>query len=244
MAHRGVVVAIEGASAAGKSSVVRAARAAYGWSALSEAFDRLEPRPSLEFASSRELLATERRLLREEARRAREANRGRARGDVVVADTGFWGPLTYAAGLVALGRVERSVLVALGEDASAPGALPCVPDLVVYLEASAALRHERARRDRATHPAALESRHAAVGTFERSFFVRTVPRVLPGALRRIRAVGPPERLAEHLRRFVDDLPRVPGPSPEPRAVARAVVSALLAATARSRGTVRPVSRHR
>lgn len=244
MAHRGIVIAVEGASAAGKSSVVRAARAAYGWSALSEAFDRLDPRPSLEFASSRELLATERRLLREEGRRAGEANRGRARGDVVVADTGFWGPLTYAAGLVALGRAERSVLVALGKEASAPGALPCVPDLVVYLDASAAARHERARRDRAAHPAVLEPRHAAVGAFERSFFVRTVPSVLPGAVRRIRALGPPEGLAARLRRVVDELPGVPGSPPEPRSVARAVVSALLAATARSRGTVRRVSRHR
>ncbi len=244
MAHRGVVIAVEGASAAGKSSVVRAARAAYGWSALSEAFDRLDPRPSLEFASSRELLATERRLLREEGRRAGEANRGRARGEFVVADTGFWGPLTYAAGLVALGRAERSVLVALGKDASAPDALPCVPDLVVYLDASAAARHERARQDRAAHPAALEPRHAAVGAFERSFFVRTVPSVLPGAVRRIRALGPPEELAGRLRRVMDELPGVPGSPPEPRSVARAVVSALLAATARSRGTVRRVSRHR
>ncbi len=244
MADRGIVVAIEGASAAGKSSVVRAARAAYGWSALSEAFERLDPRPSLAFASPRALLATERRLLREEGRRSREANRERARGDVVVADTGFWGPLTYTAGLVALGLAERSVLAALGEDASARGALPCVPDLVVYLDASATGRHERARRDRGTHPAALEPRHAAVGAFERSFFVRTVPRVLPGAIRRIRAVGSPEELADRLRRVVADLPRAPGPSPEPRAVARAVVSALLAATARSRGTVPRVSRHR
>ena len=109
MHSRGRLVALEGGSASGKSTLVTAAARTFGWRPLAEAFDRLDPAPSLDFDSPRELLRLEATLLAEEVRRYHEARRLTERGATVLADTGFLGPLTYTLGLVERGRAPASV---------------------------------------------------------------------------------------------------------------------------------------
>lgn len=244
MPDRGLVIAVDGPSAAGKSAVARAAVRATSWRVLPEAFDRLDPRPSLEFSTSDELLATELTLLSEEGRRAREAARERARGRVVVADTGFWGPLTYTAGLVATGAADPATLRTLGARAVGPRSLPCVPDLVVYLDASVADRRARARRSRDAHPASLEARHARVARFERRFVLGPLSRLLPGRVRRLATSGSSRETADRLVALVGEAATVRDPAPPPRSVVPALVSALLTETRGARHRVRRVSRHR
>ena len=131
---RPVVVSVDGPSAAGKSTVVARAAALFGWVPLAEAFDRIDPAPDLRFSSDRELEELERTLLEEDARRYRNALSLRATGLTVVTDTGFLGPLTYTAGLVALGRASPTGAAAdrrAGAGAGTTSERGGVPDVVV-----------------------------------------------------------------------------------------------------------------
>ena len=194
MARRGRLIAIEGRSAAGKTTLVRAAAAKLGWQPLAEAFDRLDPAPSLEYDSARELLRLEGALLSEEVRRYREARGLCAQGRTVFADTGFLGPLMYTYGLVALGRAPASVGRAVERSTRSlvrRGALG-LPDLTVYLETTARERARHARADTSRHPAVLAGRHEAVGSVEQRFFEELFPMALPDRFRSLRArAGPP-----------------------------------------------------
>src|SRR5579863_7292459 len=94
------IVALEGTSGVGKSRVARAlALPGSGTVLLPEAYDRLDPAPSLAVPDRRALWGVEARLLRAEVGRYREALRWRGQGRVVIADTGFLGPLTYSVGM-------------------------------------------------------------------------------------------------------------------------------------------------
>ena len=205
MANRGRLIALEGESASGKTTLVRAAAARYGWVPLAEAYDRLDPAPSLEFGSSEELLLLEGALLAEEVRRYREAVWHCARGQTVLADTGFFGPLTYTWGLVHLGRVPPSVGRAL-TDRVRPlvrkGALG-LPDLTIVLRTTRAERARRANADEAGHPASLRTRHEAVGRVERAFFEEAVPRALPERFRTFSAGDPADVLVPQLHELVE-----------------------------------------
>ena len=224
---RALVIAVEGSSAAGKSATVRAAARAFGWVALREAYDRLDPAPSLVVPTAARLLATERRLLREEVRRYRDALRERAHGRTVVADTGFLGPVTYTAGLVARDEAPRSVLLAVARAARRPGG-PGLPDALVYLEASRALRKQRARRDRRHHPASLEARHDRIGRFERRVCLELLGRILPGRVRTVTAVGAPLAVARRLRAAVQGIEGRPERSRGRTEAIDAIVRAALA----------------
>lgn len=172
MASHGRIIAIEGRSGVGKTTLVRLAARRFGWIPLEEAFDRLDRRPNLGFHSERELLRTERALLHEEQRRYREALRLRRNGRTVVADTGFLGPLTYTAGLAVLGQASASVLSTLLRVA-APGGRGVawgLPDLIVYLDLPARARRQRAFGDPRRHPIGLDRRHEMVGSIEREFY--------------------------------------------------------------------------
>ena len=207
MRARPRIIALEGASGAGKSTVARLLRRDLEAELLTEAYDRLDPRPNLAFSSPASLLALERDLLAEERRRYREALEIRRRGRTVVADTGFFGPVTYAAGLVALGFAPRRVLARLiAEARRTRGAGPLgLPDATVYLDVPERRLRERVARDPTGHPAALARRHRAVGRFERELYVRTLPTIAPGHVAVVRGPGPPETVARRVRAAMGDL---------------------------------------
>jgi len=231
--RRGRLIAVEGASASGKTTLVRTAARTLGWRPLPEAFDRLDPVPSLEFDSPRELLRLEGALVTEEVRRYREAFRLCGRGTTVLADTGFLGPLTYTLGLVELGRapasagrtLERSVRSLLRA-----GALG-IPDLTVYLHTTADERRRRARAGARHHPVSLFPRHESVGAVERRYFESGFPAVLPDRFRVLRASGRPNDLARRLGALVGGL----APGPASRADGLALLDRLSPRPGRSAG---------
>ncbi len=113
------------------------------------------------------------RLLAEEGRRFAEALRRSRGGRPVLLDTGFAGPLTYAA---ALARNDPSLaavpplLRAAALDARRRGRWG-MADRVVYLDVPERIARDRARRSPRTHPAALRRRHAEVARWEREFWI-------------------------------------------------------------------------
>lgn len=168
----GRVVALEGASAAGKTTAVEAVVRTTGWTGLPEAYRRITPPPSLEFASSAELLDLEARLLREDARRYSEARSEARRGETVLADTGFLGPLTYTSALVSMGVAPGTVLaplVDLARRLAGRGAWG-LADAYIYLDTPASVRSARTRADRSGPPADLARRHREVGDLEHRFY--------------------------------------------------------------------------
>ena len=233
MPGRGRLIALEGRSAAGKTTLVRAAVKKFGWTPIGEAFDRLEPAPSLDFDSSRELLRLERTLLAEEVRRYREAQEVCARGRTVLADTWFLGPVTYTHGLVSLGRAPASVWRNVERSARAllrRGALG-IPDLTVYLDTTRRERALHVREDPERHPATLVSRHEAVGELERPLFEEVFPSALPDRFRTLRGRASPSARATSLRALVTEA--------DPAPVSAADGLALLSLVGSSAGDGRP-----
>jgi hypothetical protein len=209
-----ILVSIDGPAAAGKSTVVARAASRFGWVPIAEAFDRIDPVPSLRFSSARELGRLERDLLEEDGRRWRAARSLRARGFTVVADTGFLGPVTYTAGLVALGLAPRSTLdaiVARGRT-MARHARWGVPDAVVYLALDRGVRRARARRERRSRPPDLERRHGVVGAWEERFYRGPLADVLRGRLFVVPAAGPVDAVARTVGRRVRSVRPLARPS--------------------------------
>lgn len=219
-----IVIALEGISGAGKSSVAARAAAAFGWVPLAEAYDRLDPRPGLDPRSPRALAALETVLLREEARRWSAARSLVEDGATVVADTGFLGPLSYTAALAELGAAPPALVRRLSARARglvARGAWG-LPDAVVYLETSGAVRARRVRRDPLRHPPALAARHEAAGRIERRYLLERLPAALPGRVRRVNADRPLGAVVAAVGRSVGPL----GPLRAPRAAARRALGLL------------------
>jgi hypothetical protein len=212
------VVAVEGASAAGKTTATETAARKRGWTVVPEAYRRLVPTPSLDYRSPAGLLRLERSLLEEDARRFAEA-RARARaGATVLADTGFLGPLTYTWALLRTGAAPPSVLASLVEFAHAlhdRGAWG-LADAYVYLDTPPALRSARARSDRAGHPATVAARHAAVGALERQFSRERFAPLLGSRFRWVTGRGPVALVAGRVQ---DAVERFEGPSLRPGPVA-------------------------
>lgn len=201
---QGRVVAVEGASAAGKTTLVSRLAPLAGWTGLPEAWVLIAPRPDLDFHSERELLRLELKLLEEEARRYRVARESAKRGATVLADTGFLGPLTYTAGLVALGRAPKAVAKILASETrrlAADGRWG-LPDGILYLDVGRKERDRRAALDPAGHPEGLYARHARVGELERALWRGPLGRALDGRVRVLRAAGPREELDLRVAREV------------------------------------------
>ncbi len=213
----GAIVSVDGPSAAGKSRAVRRAAAVLGAVPLPEAYDRLRPRPPLSWARPAELLGIERTLLREEGRRYREARALAADGALVLADTGFWGPLTYLRGLVALGQAPPELTRTLLGEARALAARGRwgLPDAVVLLRTPAAERDRRAAGDPEGHPVALRARHRAVGEVESGFYRRTVAPAFGPRYRSVRGTGSPSAIAARVARAAAQLRAEVGRSPPP-----------------------------
>lgn len=198
VAGRAPIVAVEGPSAVGKSSVAALLARRLDAALIAEAADRIRPPISLRFADDAGLVRLETRLLDEEARRYAAAVRLAERGTVVVADTGFLGPVSYTAGLAALGRCRPATFDAVVRRAEqlAGAAHLGLPDLTVYLTpGSAAALLERAERDPVRHPEEFRERHRQVGAFELAFVRPFLARRRGGRVVTVSAGGPVPRTA-------------------------------------------------
>ena len=227
-ARRAPIVAVEGISGAGKSTLVARA-AAHGWTALAEAYDRLDPPPDLTVPTVADLARTERALLAEEGRRWVAARAIAATGRPVVADTGFLGPLTYTAALVALGQAPPALARSLARTTGARAARGAwgVPDAIVFLDCRPTTRARRVDRDPVRHPPALARRHEAVGRVEERFYRHELPALLPGRVHRLAADAGPDRVVAGFLRIVRAV--------RPAATSPAAVRRLLAPLARGLG---------
>jgi predicted kinase len=206
------IIALEGASGTGKSRAARElADQLPNALLLAEAYERLRPTPKLDAPTRPELLALERRLLREELHRWREAVEARDAGRSVVADTGFLGPVSYAWGLAQLDpsrnvapRLRTAALRAVRNRALG------MPDLTVWLGSSATTRARRTARDPSGHPASWRARHEAVGQREMWLWRERWAPLLGRRFRVLPSGGPSGLLVGRLTRWMAN-EGTPGP---------------------------------
>ncbi len=194
------LVALEGPSASGKTSIAAALGRRLDAEVLAEAYERLGRAPNLDVGSAAELTDTERTLLEEEARRWGEARRHREAGRAVVLDTGVLGPLTYTYGLRELGLAPDDLPARLAAEADArlaDGRFG-LPDLTVYLDVDEATADWRAAQDPDGHPAALRPRHRRVARVERHLYLHGFPRYLPGRFASADGEGAIDRVTERI----------------------------------------------
>ena len=190
------MVAVEGVSGAGKTTLVDALATGHGLPTVAEAFDRLAGRVPLTFTDRSELLAIERALLAEDLRRYQEAHRYRRGRAAIVVDTDFVGVLTYVLGLVRQVDPKWNVLPALTghlRTAVMDGSWG-VADRYLYLATPLRTALDRAAAAPGSHPAALRRRHARVGRWEREFFLRRLPLLLPGRVEVLAGEAPVHEL--------------------------------------------------
>jgi hypothetical protein len=189
---RGRVVALEGPSAVGKTTVSRLIGDQSDWTVLGEASVRLRPRPTLRFASPSDLFRIERRLLGEERRRSDTARQLSDRGLDVLLDTAPFGPATYSLAVArldpAFGPTASRIAEHVVENVRVGRLL--VPDRVVCLSAPDSALRTRAGSDRQRHPLRLAARHREVGRIERRFWT-SLAKVSDGAVGFISASGAP-----------------------------------------------------
>lgn len=199
------LVAIEGPSASGKTSVARALAGSLGGVVLDEAFDRLGRAPSLEIASAETLQETERTLLEEDARRYVEARATREAGRAVVLDTGLLGPLAYSYGLRELGLASSDLVTDLARQSERylEAARFGLPDLTVYLDVSEETAEWRAGLDPDGHPSVLFPRHRHVARVERQLYLHGFPRYLPGRFASADGEGAVARVAERILELLE-----------------------------------------
>jgi hypothetical protein len=198
-AERGRVVALDGPSAVGKTTVSRLVGDRSEWTVLGEASVRLRPRPTLRFASPSELLRIERRLLGEERRRCDTAQRLRASGLDVLLDTAPFGPATYSLAIARLdatyGPTASRITDLVVEEVRSGHLL--VPDRIVCLSATESQLRTRAKADRPRHPPRLAERHREAGRIERRFWT-ALARASDGSVGFLSTAGAPSSLASRL----------------------------------------------
>jgi hypothetical protein len=208
----GRVVALEGPSAVGKTTVSRLVGDRSDWTVLGEASVRLRPRPTLRFTSPAELLRIEHRLLGEERRRSDTAGRLRASGLDVLLDTAPFGPATYSLAVARLdptyaptaSRITNLLLEDIGRDRL------LVPDRIVCLKASEPELRKRADTDSVRHPPRLAQRHREVGRIERTFW-SALAEASNGSVGFLPCTGSPSGVAVRLlSRLAKPAPALPG----------------------------------
>lgn len=180
---RAPLLSIAGLSAAGKSRFLSALVREGTARSLAEPWTTLRPRPALGVDRLAPLLALERRLLREERRRFRRAERLARAGSAVWLDAPPIGPITYGRGLCALLGLPWAADVWLGAMGPDGGpALLRLTDLVLYLRAEPLTTLRRALdRPRSSH-SGHEVQHLVVGLLEERFWLEEFRRAFPDRL--------------------------------------------------------------
>jgi thymidylate kinase len=199
-ASRGCIVAVEGPSGVGKTTLVTEVARRWPGRALPEAFVRLRPPPPLDFRTRSGLLKIEGRLAEEEERRFLDAARRRDEGEAVLLDTGTLGPLTYSWGLRCVAGPSWDVVAEVRDrfwTALARGRWG-IPDLTIYLDVPPALAATRATGAPETHPVELVERHRNVAIYERELWCHRFPRRLPQRFERLDARPPATVVARSL----------------------------------------------
>jgi len=220
MAGRGArsasVLAVEGPSGAGKTSVVARLAPLLGGTVVPEAYDRLGRSVPLTFRGRDELANLERDLLREEGRRWTDAVRLRGQGTPAILDTATFGPLAYSWGLREGVDGGLDVVLELVRTVRrmANGGRWGLPDLTVYLDVPDAVARSRAKLDPVAHPPEAADRHAAVGRWERLLYTREFPRHLPGRFVSVSGDGPPGEVARSIQERLERFGPLPIATPE------------------------------
>jgi len=199
-ARVGPTIALEGPSGVGKSTIAAALARRLDAELLNEAYDLIEPLPSLSFSGPAELERLERTLLGIEAERFVRSERARREGRTVVLDTGVFGPLTYTSGLARIDPRYSGVLRRLAELARRrvrAGSLG-LPSVTLYLDLGEPALARRLAGSPRTHPAVWQERHRAVGRWERRLWTWVYPRIAPGHLAVVRAGGSPSQVLDRL----------------------------------------------
>ena len=202
-----LVVAIEGASGAGKSAVSAELAGLLGASLVREAYDRIGRMVSLEVRSRADLADLERALLDAEGRRWVEIGRLRASGHAVVLDTSTVGPITYSWGLREAIQPEWDVAPDLARRARHEISAQRwgLADLTLYLDVPEGIAADRAARAPETHDPAFAERHRLVGRFERLLYTREFPRRFPGRFGVVAGEGTPREVAFDLQERLERL---------------------------------------
>ncbi|HZY92934.1 MAG TPA: AAA family ATPase [Thermoplasmata archaeon] len=207
LARLGRIVAVEGPSSVGKTTLVRQFARDPEFLTIPEAHARLRPRPSLRPSSPAGLLRLERRLLAEEGRRYREAHAGAREGRSVILDTGFFGPITYSEGLARIPPrwdIRGALSTTLLRDWTRGRRR--LPDVTIYLDAPTRRLRARALRDPRGHPRELLLRHLAVARLERKWWRAAAERLDPGRIVFLRGDRSPAQLARRLRVLLAQAP--------------------------------------
>jgi len=209
------IIAVEGPSAAGKTRAVSTVARHLGGAPLAEAYDRVTPRPSLDWARPAELLRLEQRLFAEDARRFREARDLAEAEGFVIADTGFLGTLTYTWGLVRVGAAPGSLLRALVRTARTEGKVARwgLPDAVLYLRTPASERDRRSQNDAVGHPVEHRARHQRVAVEERRFYQNVLAPAYGPRFRFVSGRGRPAEVVGRLVRAAERVAAAPGGAP-------------------------------
>ncbi|MGC2034124.1 MAG: AAA family ATPase [Thermoplasmata archaeon] len=185
------MLAIEGVSHVGKSTLARGLAKEWGSPAITEAYDRLGADRTLAFRSDLELRQIELELAQEDLQRMRDATTTSNEGPGVILDTDFLGPLSYTRGLVQLGMARPEtfdwLLRRYEQELARQRWRPA--DYYLYLDAPPALLRRRAVvAGRAGLDPVIE-RHLLVGAEERQFFLGPLQRILGPRLIRLSTVG-------------------------------------------------------
>jgi len=209
------IVALEGPSGAGKTSVAARLAPLLGATVVPEAYDRLGRPFPLTFRGRDELADLERQLVREDGRRWTDAVALRGRGTPVVLDTGTFAPLAYSWGLREGVDGALDVLIELVRTVRRMRSLGKwgLPDLTIYLDVPDSVARARAGRDPGDHPPETVERHAAVGRWERLLYGREFPRMLPGRFLSVSGEGRPAEVALLIQERLERLGPLPPASP-------------------------------
>lgn len=212
-----LVVAVEGVSGAGKTTVTRELARLLNGQVIEEAYDRLGRRVSLEVRSRTDLVEVEGALLAEEGERWAEVEDLRFGRRPVLLDTGTLGPLTYSWGLRESGRPEWDIIPDVLRTARAllAGGRWGIPDLTLYLDVPESLALGRAHGSPDRHDPELVERHREVGRYERILYHLEFPRRFPARFGSVTGEGGPRDVAYLLQERLERMaPLQPWTAPE------------------------------